>query len=173
MITEKSRMEFRAEFFNLLNNVNFDVPNRTAFTSNFGRIFSAGPSRQTQLARYWHGEPLPESRGQWDRYDWMESDCPKSPSIPQRSLSTSSCWTALRSPTSTSIIWSSIGLLNAVCPLIEKNTETTIEDCFGIRRPHDTETWSKSQVARDVPLAAGAAIKKFRARIDPSGQEWQ
>ena len=33
-----------------VNNVNFDVQNRTAFTSNFGRIFSAGPSRQMQLA---------------------------------------------------------------------------------------------------------------------------
>jgi len=53
-ISERSRMEFRLEVFNLLNNVNFDVPNRTAFTSNFGRIFSAGPSRQTQLALKLH-----------------------------------------------------------------------------------------------------------------------
>jgi hypothetical protein len=29
--------------------VNFDVPNRIAFTPNFGRIFSAGPARQMQL----------------------------------------------------------------------------------------------------------------------------
>jgi hypothetical protein len=50
LITERSRVEFRLEAFNLLNNVNFDVPNRTAFTANFGRIFSAGPSRQIQLA---------------------------------------------------------------------------------------------------------------------------
>ena len=39
----------RWEVFNLLNRVNFDVPNRTAFTPNFGRIFSAGPARQMQL----------------------------------------------------------------------------------------------------------------------------
>ena len=39
----------RWEVFNLLNRVNFDVPNRTAFTPNFGRIFSAGPARQMQF----------------------------------------------------------------------------------------------------------------------------
>ncbi|MEE8349478.1 MAG: carboxypeptidase-like regulatory domain-containing protein [Acidobacteriota bacterium] len=47
---ERSNLEFRAEFFNILNFVNFDLPNRFAFTPNFGRIFSAGPSRQIQLA---------------------------------------------------------------------------------------------------------------------------
>jgi hypothetical protein len=30
--------------------VNFDVPNRVAFTPNFGRIFSAKPARQMQVA---------------------------------------------------------------------------------------------------------------------------
>jgi hypothetical protein len=44
------RLELRVEGFNLLNIVNFDVPNRTAFTPNFGRIFSAGPARQVQLS---------------------------------------------------------------------------------------------------------------------------
>jgi hypothetical protein len=43
------RLELRWEVFNLLNHVNFDVPNRVAFTPNFGRIFSAGPARQMQL----------------------------------------------------------------------------------------------------------------------------
>jgi hypothetical protein len=43
------RLQFRWEMFNLLNRVNFDVPNRIAFTPNFGRIFSALPARQTQL----------------------------------------------------------------------------------------------------------------------------
>ena len=43
------RMELRWEVFNLLNHVNFDVPNRIAFTPNFGRIFAAGPSRQMQI----------------------------------------------------------------------------------------------------------------------------
>ena len=38
-----TRLQFRWEIFNLLNRVNFDVPNRMAFTPNFGRIFSAKP----------------------------------------------------------------------------------------------------------------------------------
>ena len=42
-------VQFRAEFFNLFNTPNFDIPNRFAFTSNFGRIFSAGFSRQIQF----------------------------------------------------------------------------------------------------------------------------
>jgi hypothetical protein len=44
-----TRLELRWEAFNLFNHVNFDVPNRIAFTPNFGRIFSAGPARQMQL----------------------------------------------------------------------------------------------------------------------------
>jgi hypothetical protein len=44
-----TRLELRWEVFNLFNHVNFDVPNRIAFTPNFGRIFSAGPARQMQL----------------------------------------------------------------------------------------------------------------------------
>ncbi|HUL51091.1 MAG TPA: TonB-dependent receptor [Candidatus Nitrosotalea sp.] len=48
-VAETGRLEFRLEAFNLFNSVNFDVPNRTAFTPNFGRIFSAGPGRQMQL----------------------------------------------------------------------------------------------------------------------------
>jgi hypothetical protein len=43
------RVQLRLEVFNLLNRTNFDVPNRIAFTPNFGRIFSAKPSRQMQF----------------------------------------------------------------------------------------------------------------------------
>lgn len=43
------QLQFRLEFFNLFNWVNYDIPNRTALTTNFGRIFSAGPARQVQL----------------------------------------------------------------------------------------------------------------------------
>jgi Carboxypeptidase regulatory-like domain len=42
-------LELRWEVFNLLNRVNFDTPNRIAFTPNFGRIFSAQPPRQMQF----------------------------------------------------------------------------------------------------------------------------
>jgi len=48
-LSKGARLQFRWEIFNLLNHVNFDVPNRTAFTPNFGRIFSALPARQMQL----------------------------------------------------------------------------------------------------------------------------
>jgi carboxypeptidase family protein len=44
-----TRLELRAEVFNLFNRVNFDVPNRIFGTPNFGRIFSAVPARQMQF----------------------------------------------------------------------------------------------------------------------------
>ena len=44
-----ARLQLRWEIFNLFNVVNFDIPNRVAFTPNFGRIFSAQPARQMQL----------------------------------------------------------------------------------------------------------------------------
>ena len=43
------QLQFRIEAFNLLNTVNYDNPNRTALTANFGKIFTAGPPRQVQL----------------------------------------------------------------------------------------------------------------------------
>lgn len=43
------RLQLRIEFFNLANHPNFDNPNRTALASLFGKIFSAGASRQIQL----------------------------------------------------------------------------------------------------------------------------
>jgi hypothetical protein len=43
------QLEFRWETFNLLNAVNFDLPNRTYGSENFGRIFSAKNPREMQL----------------------------------------------------------------------------------------------------------------------------
>jgi hypothetical protein len=43
------RAQLRLEIFNFLNRTNFDVPNRIAFTPNFGRIFSAKTPRQMQF----------------------------------------------------------------------------------------------------------------------------
>lgn len=61
-ITDESRIDFRAEFFNLFNKTNFNAPNADAGqivrnasgtitgTGNFGVISSSGPARQIQLA---------------------------------------------------------------------------------------------------------------------------
>jgi hypothetical protein len=43
------QLEFRWEVFNLLNRANFDLPNRTFGTPNFGRIFSAKNAREMQF----------------------------------------------------------------------------------------------------------------------------
>jgi len=51
LLREGTRLEFRAEVFNVLNHTNFaDAPGRTAFTPTFGRYTSAENPRQIQLA---------------------------------------------------------------------------------------------------------------------------
>ena len=40
----------RVEAFNALNNVNFDLPNSSQNSANFGKILSAGDPRIMQLA---------------------------------------------------------------------------------------------------------------------------
>jgi len=56
--SEKHRLQFRGDFFNLFNHPNFDVPNHVLGVANFGSVLSANfygdkPPRQIQLsARY-------------------------------------------------------------------------------------------------------------------------
>jgi len=50
VVKEPFRIEFRAEAYNALNHPNFNIPNRIAFTPNFGSISSAQDSRQLQFA---------------------------------------------------------------------------------------------------------------------------
>lgn len=50
VLTEKHRLQFRAEFFNLFNRVNLGNPNTNRNAVNFGRITSAGVPRVIQLA---------------------------------------------------------------------------------------------------------------------------
>jgi hypothetical protein len=50
VLRESNRLQFRAEACKLLNRPDFNIPNRTVFTANFGTISSAQDSRQLQLA---------------------------------------------------------------------------------------------------------------------------
>ena len=49
-LNERTKIQFRAEAYNLLNRSNFNIPNRVALTPNFGSISSAQDSRQLQFA---------------------------------------------------------------------------------------------------------------------------
>ncbi|MPY87815.1 MAG: hypothetical protein GEU99_07835 [Luteitalea sp.] len=49
ILSEENRIQFRAEFFNLFNNTNLENPNTTFTSSSFGRITSAGASREIQF----------------------------------------------------------------------------------------------------------------------------
>ena len=46
---ESGNVQFRAEFFNLFNRPNFNLPNATADSPQFGRIFSAQRAREIQF----------------------------------------------------------------------------------------------------------------------------
>ncbi|HTW63018.1 MAG TPA: TonB-dependent receptor [Bryobacteraceae bacterium] len=49
-IHEDIRVQFRSEFFNLLNNVNFGIPNTQSNSTSFGEIRTTYPARQIQFA---------------------------------------------------------------------------------------------------------------------------
>jgi len=49
-IRESVRLQFRAEFFNVLNHTNFGIPNTVITSSAFGTIRSTYPARQGQFA---------------------------------------------------------------------------------------------------------------------------
>jgi hypothetical protein len=50
LLTERSRLEFRAEAFNIFNQTNFQAPNSNISSSAFGSITSTFPARQLQFA---------------------------------------------------------------------------------------------------------------------------
>jgi hypothetical protein len=49
-IGEKAKLQFRSEFFNVINHTNFGIPNTTTTSSSFGQIRSTYPARQIQFA---------------------------------------------------------------------------------------------------------------------------
>ena len=50
LIREKIKIQFRGEFFNILNHTNFGVPNNVSTSSAFGQITTTYPPRQIQFA---------------------------------------------------------------------------------------------------------------------------
>jgi hypothetical protein len=49
-ITERARLQFRTEFFNVFNRPNFSNPGLTLTSSTFGQITAAGNAREIQFA---------------------------------------------------------------------------------------------------------------------------
>jgi hypothetical protein len=49
-IRERTALQFRSEFFNFFNRVNFNLPNGTFTSGGFGKITTAGDPRRVQLA---------------------------------------------------------------------------------------------------------------------------
>ena len=49
VFSESAQLQFRAEFFNLFNRVNFNLPNTNFLSGEFGQITSAGDPRRVQL----------------------------------------------------------------------------------------------------------------------------
>jgi hypothetical protein len=48
--TERTKIQFRTEFFNMINHPNFRSPSTTYDSSNPGELTAAGTSRQIQVA---------------------------------------------------------------------------------------------------------------------------
>ncbi len=48
-VTEGIRLQFRSEFFNIMNHTNFGLPNQTSTSAAFGTITTTYPARQIQF----------------------------------------------------------------------------------------------------------------------------